>query len=119
MLNNVRDFGAMGDGVTDDRVAIQAAVDNAVLFTPQAGILFPAGTYRVSRNTTPGRACSIDLDGVEDFMVMGEGPKSVVKLVDTTERTGDWHVFRLHNNCQRVVFKDLVIDGNRGGLTKP
>ncbi len=119
MLNNVRDFGAVGDGVTDDRAAIQAAVDNAVAFTPQAGILFPAGTYRVSRATTPGRACSIDLNGVQDFMVMGEGPKSVVKLVDTTQRTGDWHVFRLRNNCRRVVFKDLVIDGNRTGLTKP
>ena len=34
MLNNVRDFGAVGDGVTDDRAAIQAAVDNAVAFTP-------------------------------------------------------------------------------------
>lgn len=42
---------------------------------------------------------------------MGEGPKSVVKLSDTTSATGDWHVFILRNNCQRVVFKDLVVDG--------
>ena len=118
MLNNVRDFGAVGDGITDDRAAIQAAVDNAVA-TPQGGIFFPAGTYRVSRATAPGRFCSIDLNGVQDFMVMGEGPKSVVKLVNTTARTGDWHVFRTRNNCRRVVFTDLVIDGNRTGLTKP
>jgi hypothetical protein len=54
-------------------------------------------------------------------MVTGEGPKSVVKLVDTTDPkgTGDWHVFILRNNCRRVVFKDLVIDGNRTGLTEP
>jgi hypothetical protein len=42
-----------------------------------------------------------------------------VKLVDTTAATSDWHVFILRNSCQRVVFKDLVIDGNRTGLTEP
>jgi hypothetical protein len=117
MLNNVRDFGAVGDGITDDREAIQAAID--AVSNDKGGILFPAGTYRVSRVNVPGKRWSIDLNGVQDFMVMGEGPKSVVKLVDTTERTGDWHVFILRNNCQRVVFKDLVIDGNRTGLTQP
>lgn len=118
MLNNVKDFGALGDGVTDDRVSIQKAIDDAVS-NNKGGILFPPGTYRVSRVTFPGGRWSIDLNGVRDFMVMGEGPKSVVKLVNTTAKTGDWHVFILRNNCQRVVFKDLVVDGNRTGLTKP
>src|SRR5512144_3063298 len=115
MLNNVRDFGAVGDGRTDDRVAIQAAIDDAVT-NNRSGILFPAGTYRVSRTDS---RWSLDLNGVQDFMVMGEGPKSVVRLVDTTSRTGDWHVFILRNNCRRVVFQDLVVDGNRTGLTDP
>jgi hypothetical protein len=118
MLNNVRDFNAVGDGITDDREAIQAAIDHAVS-NNKGGILFPPGTYRVSRVTSPGGRWSLDLNGVRDFMVMGEGPQSVVKLVDTTSATGDWHVFILRNTCQRVVFKDLVIDGNRTGLTNP
>jgi Pectate lyase superfamily protein len=118
MLNNVRDFNAVGDGITDDRAKIQAAIDDAVS-NNKGGILFPAGTYRVSRVTVPGGRWSLDLNGVQDFMVMGEGPKSVVKLVNTTSATGDWHVFILQNNCRRVVFKDLVIDGNRTGLTNP
>jgi hypothetical protein len=120
MLNNVKDFGAKGDGITDDRQAIQAAIDDAVTDN-KAGILFPAGTYRVSRVAIPGGRWSLDLNGVQDFMVAGEGPKSVVKLVDTTDPkgTGDWHVFILRNDCRRIVFKDLVVDGNRTGLTKP
>lgn len=43
---NVKDFGATGDGTTDDRVAIQAAIDSA---TSGGVIYFPAGTYRISK----------------------------------------------------------------------
>lgn len=120
MLNNVKDFCASGNGVSDDRSGIQLAIDDAV-GKGKAGILLPAGTYRVSRTTIAGGRWSLDLNGVRDFMVMGEGPKSVVKLIDTTDPqgTGDWHAFILRNGCRRVVFKDLVIDGNRTGLTNP
>ncbi len=60
MFNNVKDFGALGDGVADDRAAIQTAIDNASA-SGIAGILFPAGTYRVSRVTSPGGRWSLDL----------------------------------------------------------
>src|ERR1043166_7734562 len=40
---NVKAFGAVGDGVTDERVAIQAAIDTG------AGIVhFPPGTYKLA-----------------------------------------------------------------------
>lgn len=48
---NVKDFGAVGDGVTDDTAAIQAAIDHVDSSNAQAGvqaILFPSGTYIVS-----------------------------------------------------------------------
>jgi hypothetical protein len=118
MLNNVKDFGAVGDGIADDRTAIQAAIDDA-LATRKAGVLFPAGTYRVTRNPTPGGRWSLDLKGTHDLTIAGEGPGSVVKLADSTAKTGDWHVFILRNGCQRVVFRDLVVDGNRSGLIDP
>lgn len=125
MLNNVKDapFLATGDGTTDDRAAIQRAIIDAATDPAKAGIFFPAGTYRVSKvGSVSGEAaetCSLELNDVQDFMVMGEGPRSVVKLVDTDAQTGDWFVFLLRNGCQRVVFKDLAIDGNRFGLTNP
>lgn len=42
---NVLDFGAVGDGVADDRAAIQAAFDYAVSLTTPITVLFPNGIY--------------------------------------------------------------------------
>jgi len=39
---SVKDFGAVGDGVTDDTAAIQAALDTTAL-----GVYFPPGLYRI------------------------------------------------------------------------
>jgi hypothetical protein len=47
---SVKDFGAVGDGTTDDTAAVQSAI-NAV---PASGgtVLFPAGTYALSATIT-------------------------------------------------------------------
>ncbi|KAI8268330.1 Glucan 1,3-beta-glucosidase [Colletotrichum sp. SAR11_239] len=57
IFRNVKDYGAKGDGATDDTVAIQAAMDegNRCGFgcdsstTTPALVYFPAGTYVVSK----------------------------------------------------------------------
>lgn len=55
---SVKDFGAKGDGVTDDTVAIQ----NAITSLPQPGggvIYFPAGAYIISSTLTWSDRCVI------------------------------------------------------------
>lgn len=47
---NVKDFGAVGDGTTDDTAAIQAAI-NAVTST-QRTVYIPGGTYKVTSTLT-------------------------------------------------------------------
>jgi hypothetical protein len=54
---NVKNFGAIGDGTTNDAVAIQAAIDLAATGTVYSGsrgvhVFFPAGTYRVNSKIT-------------------------------------------------------------------
>ena len=51
---SVKDFGAVGDGVTDDTAAIQAAIDSlspqslSVLYSKGGTVYFPSGQYRVT-----------------------------------------------------------------------
>lgn len=46
---SVKDFGAVGDGVTDDTAAIQAAINSKAGFL---AVYFPAGTYKVTSQIT-------------------------------------------------------------------
>jgi hypothetical protein len=48
---NVRDFGAQGDGVTDDSSAIQATI-NACVAAGGGTVFFPRGDYLVATNFT-------------------------------------------------------------------
>ena len=69
---NVKDFGAVGDGVTDDTAAIQAAID----YSDSLGgtrIIFPKGRYLVSST----------LNITNDFYIQGIGKDSIV-LVDSS-----------------------------------
>lgn len=55
---SVKDYGAKGDGVTDDTSAIQAAID------ANNDVWFPEGTYKVTSSLTVNKAMTIRVDGV-------------------------------------------------------
>ena len=101
-IKNVKNYGATGDGITDDTVAIANAIaklDNGDT------LYFPEGVYRVS---------NINLKS--DMKVQGDGWCSVIKLLD--------HTSDFHNNCLNIVgtksnqiknifIRDIKLDGNR------
>jgi hypothetical protein len=58
-LVNVLDYGAVGDGVTDDRAAILAAVAAA----PNKTLFFPTGAYRVNSPITISQKVSWLFEG--------------------------------------------------------
>ena len=104
---NVRDFGAKGDGVTDDTAAINAAIVTAQKQGPGAVVSLPAGRYR----TALGAEKSLRIAGADGLTFQGEG--------DTTIVSGDLDapVFRILDS-QRVTVRRISIDHDPLGYTQ-
>jgi ribosomal protein L11 len=90
---NVKDFGAVGDGVADDTADIQAALAVGV------PVEFPAGTYIVSTLTPPTGA-----------VLFGHGGATIKRKTGTTS-----HLINISSK-QNVTISDLTIDGNRAAV---
>lgn len=97
----VRDFGAIGDGVTDDTPAIQAAIDH--LAAGGGGVLvFPAGTYSVTSVTLR-----------EGITYQGLG--AIIKrppLQGKWVRTFTTQGYASPRDARPIVIKGLTFDGN-------
>jgi len=75
---NVRDYGAVGNGTTDDRAAILAAFEAAKGMLP-CEVYFPAGTYGISNGMTVELPC-----GKGGLSVRGAGMGvSVIRCLTT------------------------------------
>lgn len=85
---NVLDFGAVGDGVTDDAPAVQLAIDSAV--SGNGIIYFPAGTYLLNASVGPA---------VETFGLhyMGDG---IQQTIITGNHNEGAVIFLNRSNCQ-------------------
>jgi hypothetical protein len=110
---DVRDFGATGNGVTDDAPAIRAAVA-AAKAAGGGTVYLPTGTYLLgTRSPVPGGFGIIQLVNLANVEVVGDGPQSIVKL-----KAKDWtpdreaHAFWC-KICNNVTFRDLTVDGSR------
>lgn len=98
---NVRDFGATGNGVTDDRVAIQAALDAG------AGheVYFPAGTYVVSQ--LPGDFSCVRVS--PGTQILGES-RTGTKLIMAAGVAASVQLIRVEN-APDVTISTITLDG--------
>lgn len=71
-IKNVRDFGAVGDGINNDAPYIQAAVD-ALSGSSRGTVYFPPGTYKINQSIVFSEA-----QGDSSIIFRGEGNISVV-----------------------------------------
>ncbi len=104
---NVKDFGAKGDGVTDDTAAINAAIGAAQRQGVGAVVALPSGRYK----TAIGAEKSIRITGADGLTFQGE--------VDTTIVSGDLDepVFRIVDS-KSVSVRKISIDHDPLGYTQ-
>jgi hypothetical protein len=98
---SVKDFGAVGDGVTDDTAAIQAA------HTTGATVYYPSGTYKTTSQIV------ISAGGI-----VGDGPtKSIINCTDTSSNaaikfTGAYTTLSGGLSSGVPTFADFTLNGN-------
>jgi pectate lyase-like protein len=101
---DVRQLGALGDGVADDSAAFQAAFDAA--HAQGGGVVFvPAGTYLVANLRLYGRT-----------QIVGEGVASLLRAKPSTGNLlsvnpGDAGSADPANNERAIVIRDLALRG--------
>lgn len=100
---SVKDFGAKGDGVTDDTAAIQATINQGAT-NKGALIYFPVGVYNHTGISVPNAADGITLAGMASppfATATGHASKLVY-----TNTTGDWIKV---NVCVRCTIENLEL----------
>ena len=102
---NVMDFGAKGDGVTDDQPSIQAAFDMAS--SNGKTVYIPAGTYNISRMLT-------FYSGVA---VIGDNKNSIIKRAYETWDDSGGNPHTLMANISPISGEDYAHDIVMHGIT--
>jgi hypothetical protein len=109
---SVKDFGATGDGTTDDHAAIEAAFNHCV--DNEKNLYFPAGVYNVVEKNYPFKQDAVPVISLRDcknVLVYGDGPASVLK---TTSVVGA-DVLQI-NGVKNLHFHNLKITATLNGF---
>jgi parallel beta-helix repeat protein len=88
---DVRDYGAVGDGVTDDTSAIQVALNSGAV-----NVFIPTGTYLISQITMPS-----------SVRLYGGGGSSVIKVKNSANTNAI-----VSSSASGFSLEDFKLDGN-------
>lgn len=99
---NVKDFGAKGDGISNDREAISKALTKAKQMGNGVKVLFPEGTYSIQVDEKAQVSGHLELIGIKDIVLEGQGD---ALLIFKNYRTGLWL-----EDCHNVKVKNLSVD---------
>lgn len=115
---NVKDYGAEGDGTTDDTTAIQNAIDAAETLAGTVGsasVYFPGGAYLISSTLTVQQDCIelVGCGGGADSSLSGVGPGVGSVLVPSADFANNTYVLNVSNDSKNRPLAGVRMRGFR------
>ncbi|WP_436935632.1 glycosyl hydrolase family 28-related protein [Halovenus marina] len=113
---NVQEFGAVGDGQSDDTAAIQNVLDGAA---DGDTVYLPAGDYLVSRSSWGGGPILTVPTDVADLTILGDVGYNETRIFVAEREYDDdrnFAVLRIpvnRNVVEGLKIRNLTVDGNR------
>ncbi len=100
---NVKEFGAFGDGITDDTQALQ----KALISVPEGGVLYiPKGNYVLSSALKPSKSYTA---------IQGEGEETILSLAPNVLWNKFHGMINVAPTVSNIAISDLVVDGTVQG----
>lgn len=110
---NVKTYGAVGNGSTNDTAAIQAAIDAAV--AADGGVIyFPPGTYEIQPASSPTDHI-FNMGTTPPLNLWFRGDGIGTSTIQVAASAGDYKVIfgpSANSGASNVTFSDLTIDQN-------
>jgi hypothetical protein len=106
---SVKDFGAVGDGVTDDRASIQAAID-ATNAAGGGAVYVPSGTYIIGQSGSALGGRNYGLALKSNVALIGQSATSSILKVKNAADID--LIVNPSTAISNVTLKELTLDGN-------
>jgi hypothetical protein len=114
---NVKDYGAVGDGIADDTNAIQAAINTAMASPYKVIMYIPAGIYKLTNVLTVQQT---DAGTASGFSIVGSGYHSVLYQTGTGKNVLNLIRYKgvsVSTWLQGITIKDVSFIGTTGTET--
>lgn len=121
---SVKNFGAIGDGITDDTNAIQAALDALSSSNIYNTILFPSGTYRLNSykndslsGVTQNRILALTGNGFlgRDIVLEGEVGSKLLSTVSPVRS----HILEIRSSFRSLFVEGMQFEKDANRLSVP
>jgi hypothetical protein len=109
---NVKDYGAIGDGITDDTAAILTTISTANAASSSNEVYFPAGIYKISSSNE----YALQLENLSNIRLKGEGTNSIL-LVSNPENGGIGFTYCTNISVEGFTFDYDPLPFTQGTIT--
>lgn len=106
---NVKDYGAVGDGSTNDRTAFQSCIHDASF--QGKGVFVPKGTFYIGFSGLYGTTATAMLNITGSTIIKGSGPNvSKIKTPNSPAAGGGYDLFYVRDNVKLDIY-DIELSG--------